>query len=158
MTTTLRAAADEFLSQKVIAVAGVSRDPKQPANLIYRRLRDSGHEVYAVNPNATEVEGAHCWPDVGSLPEVPDGVVVATTPEVAEDVVRDCEAAGVTRVWLHRGIGPGSVSDEAVDYCRTHEICVIPGGCPNMFGNTSDPGHRCMKVALQLTGKIPREV
>ena len=79
MTTTLRAAADEFLSQKVIAVAGVSRDPKQPANLIYRRLRDSGHEVYAVNPNATEVEGAHCWPDVGSLPEVPDGVVVATT-------------------------------------------------------------------------------
>jgi uncharacterized protein len=156
--TTLRAAADEFLSQKVIAVAGVSRDDKQPANLIYRRLRDSGHEVYAVNPNATEVEGDHCWPDVGSLPEVPDGVVVATTPEVAEDIVRDCDAAGVSRVWLHRGMGPGSVSDEAVDYCRTHEICVIPGGCPNMFGATSDPGHRCMKVALQLTGKIPREV
>jgi hypothetical protein len=157
-TTTLREAADEFLAQRRIAVAGVSRDPKQPANLIYRRLREAGHEVYAINPYADEVEGDPCWPDVGALPDTPDGVVVATTPEVAEEVVRDCDAAGVERVWLHRGIGPGSVSEDAVGYCRTHHICVIPGGCPNMFGETSDPGHRCMRAALQLTGKIPRTV
>ena len=56
--TTLREAAEEFLAQSRIAVAGVSRDSKQPANLIYRRLRDTGHEVFAVNPNAAEVEGA----------------------------------------------------------------------------------------------------
>ena len=59
--TTLRDAADEFLAQHRIAVAGVSRDAKQPANLIYRRLRDTGHEVFAVNPNAGEVEGDPCY-------------------------------------------------------------------------------------------------
>jgi predicted CoA-binding protein len=155
---TLRDAADEFLSQKRIAVAGVSRDETQPANLIYRRLRSTGHEVFAVNPNATELEGDPCFPTVAAIPDGVDGVVVVTTPPVAEQVVADCAAAGVTRVWLHRGIGPGSSSDAAVAYCREHGISVIPGGCPNMFGATSDPGHRFMKVMLTATGKIPRRV
>ena len=44
--TTLREAAEQFLSQNRIAVAGVSRDSKQPANLIYRRLRDTDHQVF----------------------------------------------------------------------------------------------------------------
>ena len=59
--STLREAADEFLAQHRIAVAGVSRDGKQSANLIYRRLKDSGHEVFAVNPNADTVEGDRCY-------------------------------------------------------------------------------------------------
>ena len=136
----------------------MSRDAKQPANLIYRRLRDAGHEVYAVNPNATEVEGDQCWPTVTALPVRPDGVVIVTTPAVAEQVVVDCAAAAVPRVWLHRGMGPGSMSDAAVAACREHGIAVIPGGCPCMVGATSDRGHRCMRVVLSLAGKVPREV
>src|SRR3712207_5254126 len=105
---TLRKSADAFLAHTRIAVAGVSRDSKQPANLIYRRLRDTGHDVFAVNPNADEVEGDRCYPDVTALPSGVDGVVIVTRPEVAVDVVADCVRAGVPRVWLHRGIGPGS--------------------------------------------------
>jgi len=156
--TTLRDAADEFLAQHRIAVAGVSRDEKQPANLIYRRLRDTGHEVFAVNPNADEVEGDRCYPSVQAVSEPLDGIVVVTTPEVAEQVVAEAHEAGVPRVWLHRGMGPGSSSDAAVEFCTEHGIAVIPGGCPNMFGDTSDPGHRCMRVLLQLSGKVPRRV
>ena len=155
---TLREAADEFLAQRYIAVAGVSRDAAQPANLIYRRLRDSGHTVFAVNPNAEEVEGDRCYPSVGAVPEHLDGVVVVTTPEVAEQVVADCAEAHVPRVWLHRGPTQGSLSPEAVAYCTEHGISVIPGGCPNMFGACSDPGHKCLRVMLQMTGKIPRRL
>jgi predicted CoA-binding protein len=155
---TFRHAAEEFLAQPRIAVAGVSRDTKQPANLVYRRLRDTGHEVYAINPNATEVEGDPCHPDVASLPVPVDGIVIVTTPAVAEALVADCVAAGVPRVWLHRGLGPGSMSQKAVALCREHGIAVIPGGCPNMVGATSDPGHRCMCALLKLTGKVPRHV
>jgi predicted CoA-binding protein len=154
--TTLRQAADDFLAQKRIAVAGVSRDGKQPANLIYRRLRSTGHEVFAVNPNATAVEGDPCYAAVKDIPGGVDGVVVVTTPEAAEDVVADCAEAGVPRVWLHRGMGPGSSSEAAVGYCVEHGISVIPGGCPCMFGSTSDPGHRCMRVMLKVAGKLPR--
>lgn len=156
MTIPLKTAADEFLAQHRIAVAGVSRDEKQPANLIYRRLRDTGHEVLAVNPNAAQVEGDPCWPSVSALPGPVDGVVVVTPPDTVPAVVADAATAGVPRVWLHRGIGPGSSSPEAVAYCHEHGISVIPGGCPNMFGATSDPGHRCMCAMLKLTGKIPR--
>ena len=155
---TLRQAADDFLSQHRIAVAGVSRDPKQPANLIYRRLRDTRHHVFAVNPNAAEVEGDACYPSVGAIPDGVDGVVIVTTPQVAETIISDCAAAGIRRVWLHRGLGPGSMSDEAVEACQDHGIDVIPGACPNMFGATADSGHKCMRVMLQMTGKIPRHV
>jgi uncharacterized protein len=156
--TTLRQAAEEFLAQDRIAVAGVSRDPRQPANLIYRRLREAGHEVFAVNPNAEEVEGDTCYGAVTDIPGGVDGVVVVTPRDVAPAIVDNCAAAGVPRVWLHRGLGPGSLSDEAVIACRRHEIAVIPGGCPNMFGATSDPGHRGMLRVLQVTGKLPRRL
>jgi predicted CoA-binding protein len=144
--------------QRRIAVAGVSRNDKEAANLIYRRLREHGYRVFAVNPNAASVEGDPCFPDVKSLPEHVDGVVVATTPEVGERIVADCAEAGIQRVWLHRGIGPGSVSDAAVAFCHEHGIAVIPGGCPNMFAPLADPAHKCMRGVLRVTGKLPREV
>jgi uncharacterized protein len=84
--------------------------------------------------------------------------VIATTPTVAEEVVADCAAAGVPRVWLHRGVGPGSMSDAAVEACRAHGIAVIPGGCPCMVGATSDPGHRFLRVVMSLAGTVPRTV
>src|SRR4051794_7860464 len=158
MTITLKSAAEEFLAQKRIAVAGVSRDTKQPANLIYRRLRDTGHEVFAVNPVADEVEGDPCYAEVGAIPGGVDGVVVVTPADQSARVVEDCHDAGVPRVWLHRGLGQGSLSDEAIDACHEHGINVIPGGCPNMFGETSDLGHRCMCGLLKLTHKIPAHV
>jgi predicted CoA-binding protein len=155
---TLREAAEDFLSQERIAVAGVSRDPKQPANLIYRRLRDTGHQVFAVNPNAQEVEGDPCFSSVTAIPEGVDGVVIVTPPEAAPEVAGECAHAGVPRVWLHRGLGPGSSSVEATELCRRYGISVIPGGCPCMFGATADPGHRCMRAMLRVTGKLPRTV
>lgn len=154
----LRDAADEFLRQERIAVAGVSRDTRQPANLIYRRLRETGHRVFAVNPSADEVEGDRCFASVRAIEQPIDGVVIVTPPDAAAGVVEDCAAAGVPRVWLHRGLGPGSLTDEAVAACRSHGIAVIPGGCPNMFGTTSDPAHRSMRRVLTLAGKMPRTV
>jgi hypothetical protein len=156
--TTLREAAEEFLAQKRIAVAGVSRDEKPPANLIYRRLRQTGHEVFAVNPNADEAEGDPCFASISDVPVGLDGVVIVTAPEVTLEVAKDCVSNGVSRVWIHRGIGAGSTSPAAVAYCRAHGIRVIPGGCPNMFGACSDPGHRCMRALLTVTGKVPRTI
>jgi predicted CoA-binding protein len=156
--STLREAADEFLAQERIAVAGVSRDTKQPANLIYRRLRDTGHRVFAINPHAELVEGDHCYQSVTAIPGGVDGVVIATPPDAALGVVTECAAVGVPRVWLHRGVGPGSSSKEAVEYCHEHGISAIPGGCPCMFGATADTGHKCLLAMLRVTGKVPRTV
>jgi predicted CoA-binding protein len=156
--TALKEATQDFLAQRRIAVAGVSRDPKQAANLVYRRLRDRGYTVFAVNPNADELEGNRCYHDLGSIPDGVDAVVVATSPAAAEDVVRQCEELGVGRVWFHRSFGRGSVSEQAVAYCREHGIRAIPGGCPCMFEPTADRGHAFMRRLLALTGGLPRHV
>jgi len=145
----------EFLSGERIAVAGVSRSSSQAANAIFRKLRDSGYETVPINPNASEVEGERCYPDLAAVPGSLDGLVVATHPTVAIDIVRQCEERGVGRVWFHRSFGAGSVSEDAVRRCETSGIDCIVGGCPLMFCEPVDVGHRCMRWWLQRRGRVP---
>jgi predicted CoA-binding protein len=154
--TTLEAKVHDFLAQKRIAVAGVSRNNNHhPAgNLIYRRLKKSGHDVFAVNPNMQTFEGDRCYPDLRSIPGGVDAIVIITRPEVTERIVRDCSDAGVRRVWMHQSLGKGSsVSSAVVEFCRQHDISVIAGACPMMYG--VDFGHTCMRWILKLTGGLP---
>jgi predicted CoA-binding protein len=86
----------DFLAQKRIAVAGVSRNPQtEAANLIYRKLRAAGYEVFPVNPHAERVEGDRCYPNLKAISPPVDGVVIATRPEAAEQLVRECAAIEV---------------------------------------------------------------
>jgi predicted CoA-binding protein len=151
----LKEAVESFLAQKRIAVAGVSRSKNEAANIVFRKLRDSGYEVFPINPNAGELEGDTCYPDLKSVPGGVDAVVIATHPKVAGQIVRDCAELGISHVWMHRSFGRGSVSDEALEYCRGHWIHVIPGGCPMMFCEPVDFGHKCMRWILKLTGGLP---
>ena len=156
--TSLEARIDDFLSQRRIAVAGVSRDNNHhpAANLIYRRLKQTGHEVFAVNPHLQTFEGDRCYPDVQSVPGGVDGVVIVTRPETTARIVRECDAAGIRRIWMHQSMAKGSsVSPEAVEYCRAHDISVIAGACPMMFGPGVDFGHACMRWMMKLTGGLP---
>ena len=157
-TTTLETKVHDFLAQKRIAVAGVSRDKSHHpvGNLIYHRLKKTGHAVFPVNPNMQTFEGDRCYPDLRSIPGGVDGVVIITRPETTARIVRDCSEAGVRRVWMHQSMAKGSsVSPEAVEYCREHDISVIPGACPMMFGPGVDFGHRCMRWMMGLTGRLP---
>jgi predicted CoA-binding protein len=149
---------EDFLAQKRLAVAGVSRDNRHhPAgNLIYRRLKKTGHHVFPVNPNLQTFEGDRCYPNLQSIPGGVDGVVIITRPDTTEQIVHDCSNAGVRRVWMHQSIVKGSsVSPQAVEYCRQHDISVIAGACPMMFGPDADFGHRCMRWMQRLTGGLP---
>ena len=155
----IKDAAAEFLANKRIAVTGVSRTPgDHGSNVVYKRLRDRGYQVLAVNPNADEVEGDACYHDLKSIPGGVEAVVIATRPETADDTMRECVELGITQVWMHRAFGSGSVSEAAADYGRQHGIQVIDGGCPLMFAPASDPGHRAMRFICALTGKVPRQV
>jgi predicted CoA-binding protein len=145
----------EFLRQKHLAVVGVSRDARQPANLIYRTLRKAGYSVYAVNPNTDAVEGDVCYPTLAALPHPVDGAVLATTPAVTERLVEECAQLGISRVWMHRSFGAGSVSERAAQLGRERGVTVIAGGCPMMFCEPVDPGHRCFRWLLRVTGKLP---
>ena len=145
--TTMKEAATAFLANKRIAVTGVSRHPKEHgSNAVYKRLRARGYEVFAVNPNADEVEGDACYHALKTIPGGVDAVVIATAPDKAEATMRECAELGIKQVWMHRLYGQGSVSDEATTYGRAQGITVIDGGCPCMFDPTADIGHKVMRV------------
>ena len=156
---TIKDAAEGFLAHKRIAVTGVSRHPESHgANVVYRRLRDRGYEVFAVNPNAAEVEGDKAYGNLTSIPGGVEAVVIGTSPEHADETMHECADLGIEQVWMHRSFGGGSVSDTATLYGREHGITVIDGGCPCMFGLTADSGHKVMKVFATLAGNIPKKV
>jgi len=157
--TGINNAAAEFLAHRRVAVTGVSRTPaNHGSNVVYRRLRERGYEVFAVNPNANEVEGDRAYRDLRSIPGGVEAVVIGTRPATADETMRECAELGVRHVWMHRGPGAGSVSESATRYGREHGITVIDGGCPCMFGPTADRGHRVMRALLTVTGSVPRRV
>src|SRR3954471_20762339 len=121
MASKLQEKVDDFLSQQRIAVAGVSHksDSAGAANVIYRRLRDSGYKVYAINPNADQVEGDHCYHSVKDIPDQVDGIIIATPESATDQVVHDCANKGVKRVWMHNGLHSlgTSVTKSAVEFC-----------------------------------------
>jgi hypothetical protein len=93
-----------------IAVTGVSRNPtNHGSNVVYRRLRERGYQVFAVNPNTAEVESDKSYPDLRSIPGGVDAVVIATRPEIAEATMRECADRGIKHLWMHRAFGSGSV-------------------------------------------------
>jgi predicted CoA-binding protein len=143
----------DFLAQKKIAVVGVSDKRDTGCNLNYRKFKETGYTVYAVNPRITTFDGAPCYPDLKSIPEKPDAVFILTSPKVTEQIVRQCVELGIKHVWMHcmMGTKPGlaasmtSVSPEAVKMCQANGIAVIPGSCPNQFLKP-DFGHGMMRV------------
>ncbi len=115
----------------------------------------AGYHVYAINPNVSQVEGDPCYPDLHSVPEPVEAVMVVTHPAIAAKIVRECADLGIRHVWLHRSFGQGSVSEEAIAECERHNINRLIGGCPMMYCEPVDFGHRCMKWILKIQSRLP---
>ena len=123
----------DFLNQRRIAFVGISRDPKDFSRTLYDEFKRRGYDVVPVNPNMPTLDDQTCYARVQDIQPPVDGALVLTSPRVTEQVVRDCAAAGVKHVWMQRGEGIGSVSDDAVSFCQQNGIQVVPGQCPFMF-------------------------
>ena len=149
----------DFLSQKRVAVVGVSDRRDTGCNLAYRKFKEQGYIVSAVNPRLTTFEGDPCFPDLRSIPDKPDAVFILASPKVTEQMVQQCVDVGIKHVWMHcllgtkPGLGAGmtSVSQEAVETCRRNGIAVIPGACPNQFLKP-DAGHAMMRGIFRFFG------
>jgi uncharacterized protein len=149
----------DFLAQKKIAVVGVSDKRETGCNLAYKKFKQAGYTVSAVNPRISTFDGDPCYPDLKSIPEKPEAVFILTNPKVTEQVVQQCVDLGVKHVWMHcmMGTKPGlagsmtSVSPEAVRMCKGNGISVIPGTCPNQYLK-ADPGHALMRWMFGALG------
>jgi hypothetical protein len=148
-----------FLAQKTIAVVGVSDKRDTGCNLNYKKFKENGYRVFAVNPRLSSFDGEPCYPDLKSIPEKPDAVFMITNPKISEQIVQQCVDLRINYVWMHclMGTRPGlaksmtSVSQPAVELCRQNGIAVIPGTCPAQFLKP-DLGHGIMRRIWRTLG------
>jgi len=145
----------DFLSQKIIAITGVSRNPKmEVGNAIYKKFKDAGYTVYPINPNAEIIEGDKCYHNLSKTPQKADSVFIATNPSVSIEIVKQCIEAGIKRIWFHRSMGNGSFSEEAAKLGEANELTVIRSGCPMMYVGKVDFGHKMIRFFMKLFGKL----
>ncbi|HEX9048965.1 MAG TPA: CoA-binding protein [Anaeromyxobacter sp.] len=121
-----------FLGAGRIAVVGVSRNEKGFSRYVLRELARRGHDVVPVNPAVAEAEGRRCFARVQDISPPAVAALVLTPPGQTERVLRDCVEAGIRRVWLHRGAGPGAATPAALALCAASGIEVVQGLCPFM--------------------------
>jgi predicted CoA-binding protein len=111
--------------KNIVAVVGASRNPEKYGHQVYKDLKQAGYKVYPVNPNADEVLGDKCYPNLASLPRKPEVVNLIVPPPITEQTVKECRQLGIKMVWMQ----PGSESEEAIKYCTENDIQVVYGEC-----------------------------
>jgi predicted CoA-binding protein len=112
---------EKFLALRNLAIVGASRNRKKYGNIVYRDLRAKGYRVFAVNPKSKEIEGDPCYPDLQSIPEKIEGVVIIVPPQRTNNVVREINSLGIRHVWMQ----PGAESAEAIQFCQEKNMNAI---------------------------------
>jgi uncharacterized protein len=156
MPPTTRAEIDGFLGKKRLAIVGVSRNPQDISRALFKEFRRRAYDVVPVNPGLPEVDGVPCFASVGDIAAPVEAALVMTPPAVTNQVVRECDAAGIRSVWMYRGGGTGAVSPAAINYCEARSMSCVAGECPFMFLPETQWFHRCHGFIRKLFGKYPK--
>ncbi len=149
---TTQKSVNNFLSHKAIAVVGVSRDKKKFGYSAFKHLRDRNYTVFPVNPNLTDVDGIKCYPNLSSIKEKFDGVVLVVPPQQSEKVVKEAHNLGIKSIWFQQG----SSSDEALKFCEENNISVVSGECIMMFTEPVESIHKFHRWIWKIFGKLPK--
>jgi acetyl coenzyme A synthetase (ADP forming)-like protein len=126
-----------LLAPRSIAVVGASRTPNTIGNALFRNVLAGGFtgNVYPVNPNVDEIDGARSAPTVLDIDGPVDLAVVAVPAPAVETVVRQCAEKGVLGVVVISSgfaeLGGGDSQDELVRLARRHGMRLVG---PNCFG------------------------
>jgi uncharacterized protein len=147
---------NNFLAQKNIAFAGYSSGGAAVANGLYDKFKNNGYQVFAINPKFEEVDNVPCYPDLKSVPEKIDAVMISTAPEATLDVVKQCIDLGIKYVWVHKSFGNGSHNQQALDLAEENGLEIIPQACPMMFLKP-DPFHWCFRLIMNWKGQLKIE-
>jgi predicted CoA-binding protein len=110
---------------KTVAVVGLSPVAGKPSFHVAKALQGFGHRIIPVRPGIEEALGEKAWPDLESLPELPDIVEVFRAPEHVPAIVDSCIRLGIRRLWLQDGV----VNEEAALRAQQAGITVVMDRC-----------------------------
>ncbi len=148
---TSKVAVDDFIAQKSLAIAGVSRNPQKFGNIAYRELKAKGCKLYPIHPEADTLEGDPAYRDFSALPAQVGGVLIVVPPEKTLGVVQEAAKAGIRRVWMQQG----AESPEAIRFCQENGIAEVHGECIMMYAGNSG-FHNFHRLIWKVLGKAPK--
>jgi predicted CoA-binding protein len=108
-----------------IAVVGLSPNPSRPSFRVARGLQGFGYRIIPVRPMIDQVLGEKAYPDLESLPELPDIVDVFRAAEHVPGIVESCIKLGIKRIWLQDGV----INEEAARLANEAGITVVMDRC-----------------------------
>jgi O-acetylhomoserine (thiol)-lyase len=111
---------------KSVAIVGASANPARSSYFVGTYLQQSSDfRVYFVNPNADTILGQKAYPDLASLPEVPDIVDVFRRASDIPSVIDEAVAVGAPTVWVQLGIW----NQEAAEYGESLGLTMVMDRC-----------------------------
>jgi predicted CoA-binding protein len=140
----------DFISVKRIALAGASRSGKKFGNIAQKELKARGYQVFLIHPEAKEIDGEACYPNLAALQDKVDGVLVSLPASQAGNVLREAAASGVRKVWLQQG----AETSELLALGSELGLDLVSGKCILMYAPPVRSFHWWHRAVAKLMGQL----
>ena len=128
---------DRFFNPQSVAIVGASRQPSKVGYEILAGLLKGGYpgKIFPVNPTAPEIQGLKAYPDLKSIGQVPDLVVLVVSAKLVPQAVQDCANLGVKAVIIissgFKEAGPegAELEKSIVRIAKTSGLRIIGPNC-----------------------------
>lgn len=141
---------EEFINCKRIAVVGVSRNKQKFGNAAYAELKKRGYEVYAVHSSGDEIPGVQCYPDLKSISDKIEGVLISVSPSKVPGILQEISSLGIKNVWLQKG----AESEDVLKSAAAQNLSVVTGRCILMYAPPVTSVHALHRFVVKLFGKL----
>lgn len=141
---------DDFITSKRIAVVGISRSGKKFGNYACKELVTRGHEIFPVHPEATEIEGMTCYPNLESLKGKVDALLISIASSKVPPVLEEAARAGMKNIWLQQG----SWSKEVQQTADRLGLQVVSKKCILMYAPPVTSIHRFHRTINRIFGRL----
>ena len=110
-----------------VAIVGVSPNEDRDSNRVARYLSEHGYNVIPVNPNATQIIGKKCYPDLISIPQQVEIVDIFRKPEEVGPTADEAIKVGAKVIWMQEGIEhlDGTARARAAGLTVIQDRCIL---------------------------------
>lgn len=143
-------AIQDFIDSKRIAIVGVSRSGKKFGNITLVEMKQRGYQMFVVHPEAKEIQGDRCYPNLQALTGQVDGVLISVPPKQSTQVLRDAVAAGIKRIWVQSG----AESDELLAAAKELAVNPVTKKCILMYAQPVTGMHTFHRFFNKVFGQL----
>jgi predicted CoA-binding protein len=149
---TSKASIKAFFEARKLAIAGVSRDPKKFGYSAFRKLKETGFDLYLIHPDTDILHGETCYRNISLLPGDISGLLVLTPKTETLGVVKDAVKKGIPNLWIQQM----SDTPESIEYALSNKVNLVTGQCILMFAEPVRGFHKFHRNLKRLFGQLPK--